>query len=519
MNNAEAFVKLREQSQESIEERLKVCLAFMQESLAQEGTPDFKGFWQVRQFCFPLFKETFTGQARVQLWELYTELTREGRRLKGILDTESSFAAEQIGLALSDLEKQIEVVVGGSIEEIACAIAKWPQALKQRQAPYIDKQKVLSVLNVVATRIHELRKELVKTPMRMKQKNQLFGRLSALGDLVFPRRKELMGEVSGFFVADVEQFFRSHFAPEVFSADQVRRQVFFFRDEIKAFQSLAKSLTLETRTFMTTRVLLSQCWDQLKGMEKDLKKEFAEQKQQSAEHVEAFSQDIRCIEQRFAAGEVSVEEGLAQLSAMTQRMRQMALVKQDVMQLKELIAQISQPMHQQRQQAQQQARAQEAAIEQERKQKILDYRCSIESSFQGTGEINLPQLQERLIALRQQLGTINCQKGERQQLEMLLKQAKDWLLERQEMALLNLPDESRQVLDELRQMLEVRKEQRREIKGQLDEYRKVLAGSSLDIEKAMMTQERVAEEKEALEKCEASIVEIEKKIQDFKHRN
>jgi len=515
-----AFLQEKEQSQETPEERLRSCLLYMQQMLAQEGSPDFRGFWQVRQFCFPLFKESFSVHSRAQLWELYTDLTREGRRLKSLLETEATFAAEQIGLALQDLEQQITALekdaelLQASVSEI-----KVPQFLRRQGMAYTQRQQVVNVLNVVSSRIHSLRKELIKTQMRMKQKNHLFQRLSLLGDAVFPRRKDLMKQISEMFSQDVETFMQDHFSESTFCPEKVRRQVFFYRDEIKAFQALAKALTLDTQTFMTTRGWLSQCWDQLKGMEKELKKEFVEHKQQSATHVEEFLQGIEQVGQKFAAGELSADEGLEELYQIQNKMRQVTLVKQDVRLLKDRMTDVSQPMHQYKQEQQQKRREQEEQVELERKNKVQAFQQEIHVWLESISEDNLSKAHEQFAAFRQQLHHMNCHKSERQSLDLLLKQAKDTLMEKQEAAVLQLPHESRQLLEELNQILEVRKERRREIKLQVDDYRKILAGSSLDIEKAMTIQERLVQEKEALEKCDASIAEIEKKIQDLKHRN
>src|SRR5207249_5477090 len=75
-------------------------------------------------------------------------------------------------------------------------------------------QRSLELFNVCATRINGLRKELVKTEMRIRDKNKFFHRLSKLGDLVFPQRKALINEVSARFIEDVEKFITNSFNRE-----------------------------------------------------------------------------------------------------------------------------------------------------------------------------------------------------------------------------------------------------------------------------------------------------------------
>lgn len=103
----EMFLKSLE-SQTTSEEKLKFSIDFMRESLSQEKDPNFKGFWEARRVCLPIFKENLNPIARSKLWNDFVELSSEARRLKTILDEQSSFAIEQLELAIGSLEKDIE---------------------------------------------------------------------------------------------------------------------------------------------------------------------------------------------------------------------------------------------------------------------------------------------------------------------------------------------------------------------------------------------------------------------------
>src|SRR5262249_12731758 len=151
------------------------CINFMRDCLAQEGTPNFKGFWAARTICLPFFKETLTASVRVQLWGEYIELTREGRRLKTLLDEESAFAVEQIDLAIKALEEEIKGY-HAHLEEILSKTADiefpgQPKTLEANLSLYQRLQKQLNLLNVYASKINALRKELIRTEMRIRQKN------------------------------------------------------------------------------------------------------------------------------------------------------------------------------------------------------------------------------------------------------------------------------------------------------------------------------------------------------------
>ncbi len=498
------FLKTYE-SKENVEEKLKACIDFMQCSLSQSGTPYFKGFWEVRKLCFPLFKEPIAGPVRSELWEMYIELTREGRRLKNLLDEESSFAATQIDLAVKVLEE--EVAEGKPDTTLSLPT---PKALQRQQAIFQEKQQILSASNLFASRINSLRKELIKTEMRIRQKNQFFERLSKLGDQIFPKRKALIKEVSDAFAEAVEQFAQEYFG-ESFDADQMRRSVFFYREEIKSLQAFAKALTLNTHAFTATRAQLSHCWDMLKGMEKELKKEHAEQRQKSGENREAVQAKIDEIVSQYSDKSLSDQEASKELNEVLKGMRDIDLTHGDVVGLKQAVKEARAPIEAA-------VEEQSMAAEKARKEKAEAFYQQLEVLIQSVSEKEVDVLTSDLEAKRQEMATVQLSKMEKQQCEQQIKKIRELIGDKKEQALLALSDDDRHALDQLKQVLIERKEQRKGIKNQLEEYRKLLGGSSLDFEKAMTYNELVTEAKESLEKCDTSVVEIEKKIEEIQNK-
>ena len=117
--------------------------------------------------------------------------------------------------------------------------------------------------------------------------------------------------------------------------------------------------------------------------------------------------------------------------------------------------------------------------------------------------------------ISQQLSTLILTKAERYLADRLLKQFKDAVNEHRVKALLDLSVEDQRKLQELKELLKERKERCQEMKNQLETYRKLLGGSSLDFEKAMFYRELIETEKGALEKMQALVEEIEEKIYDI----
>lgn len=495
----QAFLQQIEELSE-VEEKLKTSIAFMRDALAQEGSPNFKGFWDVRKFCLPLFKEPIAGPVRAQLWGDYIELTREGRRLKNLLDEETAFAVEQIELAISGLEKEVAAFHEQTQTTLSkAAPIELPPAhtLERRGELFCALQTKLNILNVQAAHINSLRKELIGTEMRIRQKNQFFQRLSKLGDHVFPVRKELIREVSEAFMAEVDAFVQNSFGENSFDADEVRRSVFRYRDEIKALQAAAKLLTLNTHAFSETRKQLSGCWDQLKGMEKERKKEMAEHKQQSADNASEV------------AAQIEAADSLAALDQIANHMRDVQLVRVDVQRLKEQLVQARVPFEEKNKQKQQQ-------FEQERKEKVEAFKGEVAALEQKIASTDISLLNDELESVRKAFGELSMLKVDRQQIEQQLKGVRDQITEKQEQAVLNLSDDAKASLDQLESVLQQRLDRRKEIKTQIEEYRKLSGSSSLDFEKAMEIQEQLNSEKERLTKLDAGIVEIETKICELK---
>lgn len=268
------FLTLLEK-ESSAERKLRLALDFMRESLSQSSTPRFKDFWEAKRVALPLFKENLSPKARSLLWAEYHELSNEARRIKEILDDQSSFAVEQIDLALKAVEEELEHYQERIEEMPELFFPRECRTLSSKRDLYSGLQRELTLLGTLAMRIQALRKELMKTEMRIRDKNKLFSRLSAAGDKVFPRRKELIQNISDEFKLDVENFVLAHFG----EGEQSGAPSFALREEIKMMQAFAKELTLNTAVFTETRLKLSSCWDKLKEEEGERKKEIAEKRE------------------------------------------------------------------------------------------------------------------------------------------------------------------------------------------------------------------------------------------------
>jgi hypothetical protein len=497
------------ETQPSAEAKIRLSIEFMRDALSNSGVPRFKDFWEGRRLCLPLFKENIAPKVRSQLWSLYIELSTEARRLKEILDEQSAFAIEQIELAIQALERDLEHY------DLLLGQAEAPTllesvTLKDKEELYVQVQKELLVLNTLAARVNAMRKEVVKTEMRIRIKNKLLERLSVCGDKIFPKRKELIKMVSQEFISDVDGFIASYFQDEEFKD----LHLYSLREEIKQLQSIAKMLTLNTHAFTETRVKLSGCWDKIKNREKERKKETLQKRQEFKQNFDLVMEKIRPFAESCLAG-ISMDECQKKADEILDFMRTVELGRDEVRILREEV-----------QKAKRGPLDREREIESERQRKERDAETKRRTTINALKEelntlcSQAESLDAEILALKRdelhrQFEEISLAKAERQIVDRLFKQLKDTLDEKKEQTLLLLSEDDQKALEQLKAVLEERKQRRQEIKNQLESYRKQLGGSGFDFEKAMMYREMIEAEKATLEKVNSSIEEIEEKIEEI----
>ncbi|HSX11367.1 MAG TPA: hypothetical protein VLF94_06615 [Chlamydiales bacterium] len=481
----------------------------MRSSISQEGSPRFREFWEARRLVLPFFKENLNPAIRSKLWNEYVELTVEARRLKEILEEQSAFAMEQIDLAIKALEGDVAnfgALLAGLVE---VPFSDASQTIRQKANVYGQIQRELNLLNTLASRLNGLRKEIIKTDMRIRFKTKFFKRLSDLGDHIFPKRKELIETISAEFEKDVEQFIANHFKGE----EIVGAPYYALREEIKALQSMAKVFTLNSAVFTRTRLRLSECWDKVKVLEKEHKKEVLERKQASSQQRQSIQTKIDALKEK--ATEMAIADLNTEIDAISDEMRTIQLHRDDVRGLREELFKLREPhLAAQEQKARDLEQAEKEKLRIKR-EKLLALKETIAQLTKEGERLELEALLASFGEIEAGLEQLEISKMEKQQIERSLRPLKDLIAEKKEHSLLNLSDDEKKTLENLRVVLQQKKQRRQEIKDQLETYRKALGGSSLDFEKAMQYRELVEQEKERLDKANAGIQEIEAKISEL----
>ncbi len=491
------------------EGKIRLSIEFMRAALSNSGVPRFKDFWEGRKLCLPLFKENIAPKMRSQLWSSYIELSTEAKRLKEILDEQSAFAIEQIELAIQALERDLEnydFLLSQSEEPALLECV----TLKDKEEFYSQVQKELLLLNTLAARVNAMRREVVKTEMRIRIKNKLLERLSICGDQIFPRRKELIKKISHEFVNDIDKFIESYFQDEEFKD----LHLYSLREEIKQLQSIAKILTLNTHAFTETRLKLSHCWDKIKNREKERKKETQLKRQEYQQNFDLVMEKVKPFAEACTAG-LSVDECNKQAEEILNFMKSLELGRDEVRLLREEIHKAKRGPLGRARDVELERQKTEREMETKRRSTINALKEELNSLYSQAGSLDADFLAAKRDQLHKQFEETTLAKAERQIIDRLFKQLKDILDDKREKTLLMLSEDDQKALDQLKAVLEERKFRRQEIKNQLESYRKLLGGSGLDFEKAMMYREMIEAEKATLEKTNSSIDEIEEKITEI----
>lgn len=496
---------------ETPENKISTILQFMETSISQGGSPSFRNFWEARKLCLALFKEeNLSFAVRSHLWSKYIELSKEAHRLKEVLDEQSAFAAEQIKLAINALEQDLEKM--SDPKQFGPAIEFDPSAkfMQGKIDDYQSIQQELSLLNSFAARINALRKELIKTDMRIRFKNAFFQQLSKAGDSVFPRRKELIKTISQNFTQDIDTFIENYFSSETFS-----EPLYFLRDEIKSLQNMAKVLTLNTQSFNKTRMKLSECWDRIKKIEKGRKKERAQLHATFKEEAAKIEPRIDEIEKQYEAGELNDAALFSSLEEVNQSMRDLRLSREDVKRLRSRLNHLRSRQAEKAAALEKEKRHKQKQIEEEQKAYFNEKIGELESLVKNASSQSIETTNALKEQLESDLHSLQLTKYQTQDIERQLRLLDDQM---SKLKIANLSEDDREAYDQLHELLKEFKKKRKAIREQLEDYRKASGSSGLDFEQALKQSELQEQEKERLADVDREIELIEKRIKELSNK-
>jgi len=491
------------------DQKLQELIDQMESALSQGGTPNFKLFWDLRKGCLELFKENISPAMRTLSWARYRELSKEAKKLKDLFDEQSAFAVEQIEIAIKALEIDIESIDQQLEKMDEVDFGPIPKSFGQDKAFYAKLQKKLNLLNAHASRVNTMRKELIKTEMRIKHKNNFFERLSKAGDKIFPDRKELIKEVSDRFENDIEAF-----VTKFFGDNKEFVPTYYLRDDIKTLQNIAKILTLNSAAFSSSRQKLSECWDALKQMDKERKKEIQVKREGQKK---SFDETIAKIDEAalaFSENQINETECLERAEAIFKELRSLDLGKEESKPIKDKLQALKKSATDKLKEKQDERDKIEREKRFKRQEALLELQRRVQDAMSGSHAI------EDLKALEVKIGEEASEYQGKEGLELAkkLKAFQEYIEEKEEEALILNSSEGQDSLKALRDILEQKKKRRSEIKNEIEKLRKTSAISGFDFENAFKQNDQIEIERERLEKADLAISEIEEKIKDVKAR-
>ena len=491
----------------SLEEKIAHLFQWMQTALSHHPSPQFGLFWKGRLLCLSLFKEPLPQTVRSHLWAQYSQLMQEAKGLKEISDEASSFAVEQIDLAITALEE--------SCRDEGALLEKTPRIdfpsfsakeMAQSRVFYEEIQRELTLFHTFAARIHSLRKEIIQTGMRLKFKNRFFARLSQCGDLIFPKRRELMKRLSERFVQEVKEFV------QLYCRDEKNRiSSYLLREEIKAFQELAKTLSLNTRAFVETRIELSRVWDELKEQDREKKKERDQREDVRGQNAASIREKVKLFSEKCASLDAKNNEMEKEAEALLSSMREVELSRRDVLLLKEEIKTARQPLFERERRIQEGVKEQKRDREEKARERVERFTQELKGLCLNGSSLPQEELQREHKRLKAEAFALDLFEADRLRAEALLDSLEEILFRKREeetMVQKNEPD----FLDRLYALYDEREEARKKSKDKLEEYRKAVGGSGFDFEKALLYNELLEEEKKRLENIEEALEKIESRI-------
>jgi len=466
-----AFLESLDQEKET-EEKIRLSLECMRKILGETEKGSFKNFWDVKKLCISLFKEKINPLKRTKLWNTFTEISDEARQYKKVLDEQAAFSIEQIELAIEGLRKDIDQK-GALIKQIELIqIDSILQPLLQHAVEYPVVEQELQLLKTLVTRVDTFRKEILSIDMRISHKNRILKTLSKLGDQIFPRRKELIKALSDAFISDVALFVKERF-PEGDAKPSVPYYV--IRSEIMSFQALAKCLTLNTHSFSKMRKMLSECWNKIKEQEKEHRKEIGERSEEQRKNFALLSEKVAAFIEFSEKEENLQKEKIFDASEVIQNeMRALSLSRDQVTKLKNQIQKA-------RQEALDKIKGQVTKARDKEKKRVEQLKNELNEALKKGSTLSLDKLALMETKFKDSYKELTLSPSEQLVFERSFLDFQSILLDKKGGGALSK--------EELESLFDEREALFKEIKKQIEVYRKEMGGSGLDFEKAMTYRE------------------------------
>jgi hypothetical protein len=450
---------LQESSQP--EKKIRILLDKMKEILAADQGVDFKLFWAANDLVLALFKESVPPHLRNFLWSEYKELRDQIQLIKKHQGEQSAFTAEQFILAIEDLEKKDREELATQ-EERAIQNLSSIDELKPNKELY--KKAVIrnQILSAKIARINSLRKELSEIQLHGKWRKEIFEKLSAIADIIFPERRDLIKEVSDQFTKDVEVFVQKNFS------SQRKIDSFHVRNSIQTLQMLLKLLPLNKEAFKAVRKALSEKWDVLNTLDEKSKEETNAQFAVAKQEYKKIKDSLEEISCAFSDKTLSLDDAEKQLDVLEKTFFEARFPRDVFQEGKKAIYQLKSLLQDSYNQIQVKKKEKKEALKEEQEKAFISLQEELENLSHDT--LFGASRRDEIDKIEEELSLHVFSSAQKEFIEVRLDLYKEKLLLAQE----GLGDLTPQML-----LLE-RQKRRKNAKIELEALRKKSAGSGMD---------------------------------------
>jgi len=299
-----------------------------------------------------------------------------------------------------------------------------------------------------------------------------------------------MRVISALFQQDVEAFLSSiPLEPGLYLKE---------KEKIKALQKFAKAISLAPSTFSKTRELLSGYWDKIKQLETEFRKERAEEKAQVQSEVGKIAPEVEALAQECKDEKICLREADKKIEELLARMNDLKLPKELEKRWKKQIIEAKQPLEEK----------EKALRQKEKETQEKEWLAQQEAET-----LSLDLLVEKWELALKEEKTLKTKGAERSLVVHRLDTICDSIQEKKWQTLLD--DGGENLVPSIRSLLNERHKEKQKIKARLEEYRKLIGGSNLNLEQSLLYQGMVSDDKLRLDAIEILLEELEEKLFDL----
>lgn len=458
-------------------EKLEKILDYMQKQLSHGQVKPLSRFWKMREYCLKLFKENLALPKRIHLWEVYQNIVTEIVKLKEVLTEKSLYHKEEIEKAADGIQKDLENLEAIIASSPKVEIPHKCNCLEKNRELYETGQRELNIINNYAKQLNALKNEVAGLEMPYRERQELLNKLHTLSDLVFPRRRELLANISKKYCDDIHYFTVMNFEKK-----ELKLPLFDLKDQIKALQGFAKVLSLNVNAFSQTREKLSQCWDKIRAFEKEQKKIKEQQKATCNENEMRLHDRIERLKESKA--DLSKKDFDHEINSIDQSIKQAELQKPQRMKLKDLLSELDETS----------AAREEVSKEEDNFVNLQRELLDVQEKGQRWDFFTLHDECKRLQNIYKDLALLDVHQNK---LTRSFFNLKTLMMEK-----LFIEVENCVEVEEFSTQVE---EFRQELKGDMEVYRRALNTSNQSIEKAMLYNELLTQTKHKLQEFEKKI--------------